>query len=55
MFHSSFSTARRFCLALIVLAATALSVPSGQPAATFSYPASAVGNTGAAADVTPLN
>jgi hypothetical protein len=40
MFRSSYSTARRFCLALIVLAATGLLVPSGQPtAAGVSYPA----------------
>jgi hypothetical protein len=40
MFYSSYGTARRFCLALIVLAATALLVPSGQPtAASVSYPA----------------
>lgn len=55
MFKSSHPTARRFCLVLIVLAATALSVPSGQPVATDSYPASAASNTGAANDVTPVH
>jgi len=49
MFRSNFSTARRYCLALTVLAATALVAPSEQPT-THSYPASASTGTSAAAD-----
>lgn len=49
MFRSNFSTTRRYCLALAVLAATALVAPSGQPT-THSYPASAGTGTSTAAD-----
>jgi hypothetical protein len=52
MFHSSYATARRFCLALILLASAALALPSGQPtAATVSYPAASVNDPAAGSAV----
>jgi hypothetical protein len=50
MFDSSRITSRRFCLALILLAATALSAPGGKLTATVSYPAPA-GNAPGSASV----